>query len=412
MEQKDKQVLRDLAKQYADIASKPEMDERRKLWSDHFSLKKTRPPVLVGYGMHNVWCREVFGDDQMTCEDPFFRGHERMLRMHIFHDTIGDDCILEPWISQRAAIKGSWGELWGVKQGRHDSGTEGGAWKFDPPIKEWADMQKLRVTPHEIDEEATERNVSRLSDAIGDILTIDVPRGAVYSGFMGDISTDLARLRGLETIMMDMYDDPEELHKLLAFMRDAIVENNRIAEEAGDYSLTTQTNQAEAYANELEPLKPNSGPRKRKGLWGFCAAQEFTSVSPVHHNEFLIQYQLPIMEPFGLIHYGCCEDLTRKIDVLRQFKNLRSIGIAPRADLRKCAEQMKTDYAISWRPNPTDMVCAEWDEALIRKVVSEALEICQESCLHIFLKDIETVQGDPNRLIEWTRIVNECIDAR
>jgi hypothetical protein len=250
-----------------------------------------------------------------------------------------------------------------------------------------------------------------LQDIVGDILPVDVPRGPAYNGFMADISTDLARLRGLEALMMDMYDNPDELHGLLAFMRDGILDNNREAEEAGDYSLTTQTNQAIPLAPELEPPRPNSGPRKRKELWGFCAAQEFTLVSPAFHDEFLIQYQIPIMEHFALIHYGCCEDLTKKIDILRQFKNLRSIGVAPRADLRKCAEQIGADFVISWRPNPTDMVCAEWDEGLIRRIIREGLDICKGTYMHVFLKDIETVQGDTTRLAEWVRIVKDCIES-
>ena len=62
-------------------------------------------------------------------------------------------------------------------------------------------------------------------------------------------------------------------------------------------------------------------------------------MSPKFHDEFLFQYQIPIMEHFGLVHYGCCEDLTRKIDMLRQLKNLRSIAVTPAANLRKCAGQ-------------------------------------------------------------------------
>ena len=72
----------------------------------------------------------------------------------------------------------------------------------------------------------------------------------------------------------------------------------------------------------------NSGPRKRKDLWGFCAAQEFTLVSPAFHEEFLLRYQRPIYEQFGLVHYGCCENLTHKIDMLRSIKNLRSIAVS------------------------------------------------------------------------------------
>ena len=163
------------------------------------------------------------------------------------------------------------------------------------------------------------------------------------------------------------------------------------------------------YADELEPMRPNSGPRRRQDLWGFCAAQEFTLISPAFHDEFLFQYQMPIMAQFGLVHYGCCEDLTRKIDMLRQLKNLRSIAVTPTANVRRCAEQIGTDYVMSWRPNPTDMVCAGWDEARIRRIIRDGLAACRGGFVHIHLKDVETVQGDPTRLARWTRLVREVI---
>ncbi|MBI5722498.1 MAG: hypothetical protein HZA50_00960 [Planctomycetes bacterium] len=406
----DVKVLRELAKQYAEIASKPVQEERRRLWAAHFSLKPTRPLVLTTYGMWNVWCREVFGDGQMACRDAFCRNYERTLRRLIFQDEVGDDSIAEPWIGMSARVKGQWGQLWGVKSELSDKPIEGGAAHFDPPIKDWKDPDKLRATPHEVDEKETAANASRLRDALGDILTVDVVRTPCYSDFMADISTSLARLRGLEQIMMDMYDFPQEMHRLLAFMRDSILANNRQAEQAGHYSLTSSQNQAMPYSEQLERPAANSGPRKRKDIWGFCAAQEYTLVSPAFHEEFLLNYQIPIYEHFGLVHYGCCEDLTKKIDMLRKMKNLRSIAVTPVANVRKCAEQIGRDFAISWRPNPTDMVCAAWDEARVRRIIREGLEACRGQFLHLHLKDIETVQGDTGRLARWTKIVRQTID--
>ncbi len=126
----DEHILHDLAKQYAELAAQPIQEERRQLWRAHLSLKKTRVPVLVTYGIWNVWCREIFGDNQMLCQDPFYREHERFLRMQIFHDSIGDDLILEPWITQTTTHRvpgGIYGEPWGAAHNRRESGMEGGS---------------------------------------------------------------------------------------------------------------------------------------------------------------------------------------------------------------------------------------------------------------------------------------------
>lgn len=409
----DRQALRELVRQYIDLTRMPVYEERRELWRRHMSLERTRPLVLATYGMHNVWCREVFGDKTLVCEDPALRAQERALRMAIFHDTIGDDYILEPWLTVGAVHRargGIFGGLWGLAENRRLSDVEGGSWKGSPPIKEWGDIARMVAPRHDIDEVQTAAALGRLQDAVGDLIAIDLDRGPAARSFAGDISTTIASLRGLDQLMIDMYESPDELHRLLAFMRDGILANQREAEDAGDFGLTCHANQSMPYSKELEDPAPNARPRKRRQLWGFFAAQEYTLVSPEFHERFLFRYQLPIMAAYGLTHYGCCEDLTRKIDMLRQAPNLRSIGVSPMADLARCAEQIGSEYVLSWRPSPSDMVAHRFDPGLVLNAVTRALEVTRGCHLTIHLKDIETVNGEPGRLGAWVALVRRCVE--
>jgi hypothetical protein len=407
---KDVRILRDLVKQYLDLARQPIQEERRELWSDLLSLRRTRPLVLATYGMWNVWCREVFGEKTLRCEDPLFRAHERNLRMAIFHDPIGDDFILEPWISEEAVKAGAWGRLLGVEQRLTDKPAEGGAGAYMPVIKDWSGMAGLKPVGHRIDEEATARNVARLREAAGDLVEIDVNRGPAWFAFMADVSWNLAMLRGLEQMMIDMYESPKQLHALAALVRDATLAAQDAAEAAGDYGLTSHAIQEMPYSRDLERPRPNARPRRRRDLWCFAAAQEFTLISPKMHDEFLLRYQIPIVSRFGLTAYGCCEDLTLKIAMLRQIPNLRLIAVAPRADVRRSAQEIGADYVISWRPNPADMVCCGFDEARIRRIIREGMQACKGLHVCIHLKDVETVEGDPSRLARWVRIVRSISD--
>jgi hypothetical protein len=409
-EDRDRRVLYDLVAQYAEIAYSPIQNERRDLWAKHNSLNITRPPVLVSFGWWNAWFDEVFGDQAMQCQDPFYREHERTLRQMLFQHSIGDDTILEPWITQRATLIIPPEGLWGIKGADTDTVLHNHVWHFQRPIKAWADVRKLKTPHHCVDRQATERDVSLLQEAIGDLLPIDVSCGPAFQGFSADISTHVALMRGLDQLMLDMMDYPQQLHELLGYMRDCILAVQAEAEQAGDWSLTTQANQAMTYCQELERPAANSGPRRRKELWCHCASQEYTLVSPAMHDEFLLQYQLPIIEKFGLVSYGCCENLTRKITLLRKIPNLRIIAVTPVANLAKCAEQIGNDFVISWRPNPTDMVCAGFDPALIQKTIRAALEVTRGQVMHICLKDVETVQGEPSRLRRWVRFVKQTID--
>ncbi len=211
--------------------------------------------------------------------------------------------------------------------------------------------------------------------------------------------------------MMDMIDDPEWLHQLAAFLRDGILATHDQAEEAGDWSLIDHKNQAVEYAEELPDPAADPAPVPRSKLWYFAAAQELAGVGPEMHDEFVLQYQLPILSKFGLVAYGCCEDLTNKIDMLRRIPNLRRIAVTPWANVAKCAEQIGTDYVISWRPNPTDMVCAEFNPDRIRSITREALQACQGLHVDITLKDIQTVRNEPERLKEWVAITKDVAQS-
>jgi len=344
---------------------------------------------------------------ELKCRDPFYRSYESHLRCDIFRAALNDDSIFEPYLTVHAAHKCAG---WGMGGRRQHSETPRGSWKAEYPIKRPEDIEKLQPPRHEIDEAETARRVEKLAEAVGDIIAIDVDRAPAYRMWTADISTDLGYLRGIENFMLDMMDNPSWLHRLLAFMRDGVLRAHDQAEAAGDWGLSAHQNQAMPYAAGLAPPAANARGVKRGELWGFAAAQEFTLVSPKMHDEFLFRYQMPILEKFGLTAYGCCEDLTNKIDMLRQLGNLRRIAVAPVADLRKCAEQIGTDYVISWRPSPAEMVCCGFDAARVRKVTMEAMDICRGLHVDVTLKDVHTVQGCPQRLADWTRITREVVE--
>ncbi len=406
-DQADRDVLRQLTEAYVRIAGLPVQAERRALWRGHYALQSAgRIPIVLHFGMWNQWCREMFDGAALQCRDPFFRQHEQWLRMQLFQHSTGDDSIQEPWITQCATLRVDAANLWGLPLSRHEAEVPGGASQIIPPLTDWADLDRLRMPHHSVDEEATRRDVTRLQEAVGDLIPVNVEYGCGYMNFYADISWGLAQLRGLEQMMMDLYESPAEMHRLCAFLRDAALTAQDEAEQAGHFSLTTQLNQAMPYCTGHEDPQPNAA-RPRSALWCFCASQEFTLVSPEMHDEFLLRYQLPILRNWGLIAYGRCENLTNKISLLRKIPNLRQIAVTPVADIAACAGQIGTDYAISWRPNPADMICLGFDEARARRLVREGLDKLKGCHVHINLKDIETLEGDPSRLARWVTLARK-----
>jgi len=402
--QHDASILRELAQRYLEICHQPVQQERRELWRRHNSLQPTRPLVLVMFG--DSW-DEMPESRQLQCEDPMLRWQEMLLRRALVQDRLGDDTIFEPWIEEWATYIFPPNGRWGVEITTTPPDQHGGAFHQEPVLKELGDIERLVAPRHAIDEAKTAERLGRLRDAVGDAIEVKEIRSPYFRSFRGDISNDLGYLRGIDQLMLDMIDNPEWLHRLLAFMRDAILAAHETAEAAGDWRLTGGVNQSMPYAQELPDPGAHDRPVTRRELWGYMAAQEMTLVSPAMHEEFMFQYQRPILEKFGLVSYGCCEDLTRKIGMLRQLPNLRRIAVTPFADVQKCAEQIGTDYVISWRPNPALMVCCGWDETRIRRVLREGLAACRGLHLDITLKDVQTVEHEPHRLRDWVRLVRE-----
>lgn len=398
----DKLILRELAKRYMDAAQDPVQTIRRNDWRKHNSLQQSLPLIYI-----RAFAWGEMPEAKCICSDPFYREYENYLRYRLFWYDLHDDSVFEPWITLPAIHK-CYG--WGVAVDRKISETTRGSFKVDYALKEPEDINKLRKPYHEIDEERTSANYAKIADAIGDIIPVSIDRSPAYKMWSGDISTDLGYLRGIENFMLDMVTEPEWLHQLSKFMSDGILETHIQAEKAGDWGLDSHQNQSMAYAEELPDPQPNSNGIQQKQLWGYMAAQEFACVSPAMHEEFLLKYQLPILNRFGLVAYGCCEDLTNKIEMLKQIPNLRRIAVSPFANVSKCAEQIEKNYVLSYRPSPSDMVGYGFDENRITDILMRDLSACRNSVVDITLKDVETVQYDQNRVKNWIIITRNIIE--
>ncbi|MFW6367308.1 MAG: hypothetical protein ACOC0L_01435 [bacterium] len=399
----DADILRPLVEQYLEICARPEQAERRRLWRKLHDLDSERPMVYV-----RAFAWKELPENVCECRDSLFRQQEQFLRKSLLKSSFGDDMVFEPWLVMQAAHRA---RGWGVDIPRHTSDEARGSFKVDYPLKSLDDVDKLRTPRHDIDEEKSAENLERLQEAVGDLIPISLDRRPAWRVWSADISTDLFYLRGMENFMIDMLDNPEGLHRLAKFMSDGILKAHDEAEAAGDWSEPGgELIQGMPYGGGVREPAPNKQGVPRKELWWFAAAQEFTAVSPQMHEEFLLRYQLPILEKFGAVAYGCCEDLSRKIDMLRAIPNLRRIAVSPFADVPACAEQIGTDYVISYRPSPADMVSYDWNPDRVRSILRRDLESCRGCHMDIVLKDVETVQGDSQRLRRWVETVREVIE--
>jgi len=405
----DKSIIKDLLSKVNDIACLPENDEKKERWLKANSLKsedrKFRPPIFT--------CIHGFAGDfeggylpvpELECENTEYQKFELHLKYILYrYDLIPDDVYIEkPIYKVDKAVYGKYD--WGIKAKYSERSVKGGSWKFEPVITNKSQLDQLKFPVITYDKEETEKRYQKACDLFGDIIDVVVVNGYGWPSF--HLMGDWCRLRGLEQLYTDMYDDPEFVHAAMQILAEGNKHQYRQMEEMG---LLTP-GQVWTIAEDLPLQDGDEEKLKLKDIFTFVEAQELTVVSPKMHKEFALQYEKPLAEMCGLSTYGCCEDLTHKLDDLFEFNNLRSIAVTPWADTEKCAEKINTKYGISWRPNPSHLV-SDFDEDYIRSYLRLNLEMLKkyDCACHVFLKDIHSCGGHPERFTRWTQICSEEI---
>jgi hypothetical protein len=125
-------------------------------------------------------------------------------------------------------------------------------------------------------------------------------------------------------------------------------------------------------------------------------------------EEFLLSYQIPILSQFWLTSYGCCENLTRKIDGVLKIPNLRIFVCSAWTDLEKVVDAVGDRYTIMWRQKATDVVFAN-DMTSIQKHFEEGMRIAQGCYVQIVLRELQTLNGRPERLADWAKVAKDVV---
>ena len=411
----DIKILRDLAKKNVEIANSDTSEKKRKLWSDFHSMQTKEVPVL----MYDPWGMfyQVFSEEKdLKCEDELFREYEFHFQLQFYRNDFKDDFIIEPWVTTTpvyANENDNWG-TWGIE---NDATIPDGCLTFrmeEGHLTSPDEIDRLKLPEAIIDEKKTGQKYDKLCEAFGD--TIEVVQDFSPAGAFG-ISYLLAVFFGPQAMLTWLCDYPDTIHQICDMIAKGAIKTYKDAEEKGHITNKNGTFgnspriQTMCYSNEI----PNpDGPVRELPLdqtWFHTAAQEFEGVSPAMHNEFIIDHMKPFFELFGLVAYGCCENLGEKIDVLRRIKNLRRIAVTPWANLKKSAEQIGSDFVISWRPNPTDMVSNGFYPDRVKKIIKDAREIfiANDCTYEINLKDVITVDNDRDRIKNWVSVVREAL---
>ncbi|HUW30371.1 MAG TPA: hypothetical protein VM223_02035 [Planctomycetota bacterium] len=403
----DVQILRDLARQVKRISQDPVMEERRRLWLKHNSLRGERPMILAETG---GVLDELVPVSVLECTQDWARGLERGLRNTIFtYEHVKDDSVVEPIITWNWHLQIS---DYGVQSKRQTTSNEGklASYRWEPPVKDLrTDFAKLRPRTFSINHESSLEWKASLAEIFGGILDVRQRGGFWWTMGMTWTAIDLV---GLENLMLFMYDNPEGLHRLMAFLRDDHLALLDFVEKEQILSLNNRNDYVGSgslgYTLELpRPRKRANDPVIIKDLWGLSESQETVGVSPEMFAEFIFPYQLPVIERFGLSYYGCCEPVHSRWESIRKIQNLRKVSVSPWADQEFLGEALAGKYVFCRKPNPAMISSERFDEQEIRADLRRTVRAADGCNFEIVMKDVHTVANQPDRLGKWVEMARD-----
>lgn len=394
--EKDKNTLRSLAKEVAEVAALPVQKEKAELWRKLNRLERIRPMILLQNG---TW-HETKYQIQLETEDDFARRQEWQLRTKLYHwRHMQDDHVYEANIYCPIVIKRTG---MGISTNPTRPNHEFGAALYNPVIEDDAEPGMIPMPTVTVDWKETEHNYQRMCDIYDGILTVE-KRGV--SGHWFAIMDQFIQWRGLQNTFTDMIDRPEWVHAWMKRMTQWYMSLLDQYEEQNLLSLNNGNNGVGpgglGFTDEL-PQNDFDGIHVRTvDQWGHATTQIFSEVSPAMHDEFALTYEKQFLSRFGLASYGCCEPLDKKLHIVKSIPNLRRVSMSPWVDVARGAEGLKSDYIFSYKPNPAIIGMEEWDLELAREQLRDALEKTKDCVIEVIMKDLHTCRRQPYRMWEW-----------
>jgi hypothetical protein len=407
----DKSVLRRLGEWKVATAETATNREKVAAWTAHDAGVAGTRVMVRAETWYTTDPAHTVNEGELLCVDEWARGVERDLRFRKHEiEVLQDDTFVVPWIEYAPHLsRGDFGVPSGV---HHVAGAEDLAFNYQPALKTLDDAELARLHHRETrwDRDEEERERERLEEIFAGIIKV---RRRTSSWQVGVPMTSTAfDLVGLDGFMMLIYDNPDGLHRLMRFIQ---ADHLQFIQFLEDHNLFSLNNEADYIGSgcmgcsRLLPAPDFAGKVRPRDRWLFCESQESVSISPDHYGEFVFPYIKALAEMFGRVYYGCCEPVDPVWERVKTIKTLQRVSVSGWANEeamgRNCRER-KVVY--SRKMPPPLMMTREFNEHDgIRASIAHTVDCTEGVRLEFMLRDIYTLQNEPDRFRRWVELVRE-----
>lgn len=404
LKQEEMQVLRELAKEYAEAAAMPVQAEKKHLWLQLNHLHMERPMLTIDQIPWNEM--DVDGSLQCRVNDPYWRGVEWRLRTTLYKFRhMPADMVLNPYLCLPRPLHNSgWGiEIQTSRRIELELNTTAPSREFVNQIESMEDVERIQMPQITLDREKEAEIVEQAKLLFDGIIDFRLTGQCMHLGIWDTIS----QWMGVENCYFALLDEPEMIHALMEKLTRGMIGMIHQLNELEAFDIHSNLcHCSHTFLNDM----PKEGDHGLSGnAWAYGLAQLFTSVSPAITNEFEVQYMKRVFPYFGAIYYGCCDRLDDRMAYIEKLPKIRKLSCSPWSQREHFAEVMPDYCVMSNKPNPAFLASGKLDEQLVREDIRRTLAAAKAYGRNVefLLKDISTVGHNPACLWRWEEIVME-----
>lgn len=409
---KDRMLLRELAKKQLEYANQESNLQKIEKWYRHNALRGDSPMIHL-----EMWtfAQEIL-PQRLKCEGDFAREIETSIYCNFLNQELFDDDRVTP--DYFGMNYDTYFELFGINvQVDHtmaQDGQESLGHHFVSVIEDLEDdYEKLKPSRFGVDLENSEKKRKAVEEAIGEIIPVRMKMDCLYS-----VPTQmLVHFMSMENMMFNIYDYPELFKEMMNRIADDTISYYRYLEEKkvilpttafegvgqGSWSFTKELPGADELARR---------PFTTRDVWGFMDSQETVGISPEMYEEFIFPCYQKISQQYGMLSYGCCEPVDPIWDnCISKLENLRKVSISPWCNEEFMGERLRGSNIIFHRkPSPNFLgVGANLDEEAFRQHIRKSLQAARGCEMEITQRDVYTINHDEKKARRYVEIIRQEI---